>query len=90
MLQSKLLLVANKINIFQNNLKNDVQIRVFFKFQSFLAKEKMDKKNVQFLFSETKVGIKNMQHLDLEHIGLKLLNLYFHLLPTVNFLNLKF
>ena len=30
---------------------------MFFKFQSFLVKEKMDKKNVQNGFPETKVGI---------------------------------
>jgi len=36
---------------------------MFFTFQSFLVKRKMDKKNVQILFGETKVGIKNYMFL---------------------------
>ena len=55
-----------------------VKKHAFFKFQSFLVKEKMDKKNVQNGFSETKVGIKNMHILHLEHneLKIKILNIY--------------
>ena len=48
-----------------------VKKHAFFKFQSFLVKEKMDKKNVQFPFSETKVGNEIYMFSDLELYALK-------------------